>query len=581
MQVMFYRWITRQNRKSLRLVLLLSAFSVMIFGCATNPLLFAEGLATDTLAPYEQMLFSHSYLDESVSERLNRLESSVYGEPQTGEVPVRQSRLIQTLSAARKTVPFMAPAVPVPATDGTSPNRETDAHQTDASNPADTAFDAALPDATDYPTLIALEREVFGRDFIREDIAHRLTRLEKKVFGQNYPQVAFVDRVDKLLSRYPNLSSEKNRFSQAQDGSSSTLRDLPEDPGQFIGSGRDVYSKIDALEKRFFNGKTMPNDLLTQRLERLEGQAFNRNYNGESVDTRLNRLLKGFELELGNNNSYAQAGRDSSFSVPQIVQPGYASPQIVASKPSLPQNIQIGAGFSSQSTHRFSPEMMSMLPPEVRAQWLSSSSERNSSATSIPGLILTPQDSVVGGAGGYPGFHQMNGSQQPLQYYNYYGSPASGLVQQTQTTTVLQPDGSSIVYGYPGAGSLTGTNQQAGNANPAYIGNPQFLQTLGNLEISVFGQPDVIEPVSIRLGRLESAILGQIYVGYAEEQRLSNLQKAYRLQSIGRLLGKGKAASVGKTAGSLLLGVPLTPPAPVAGQNLLAPQLIIPQLNPR
>jgi hypothetical protein len=139
-----------------------------------------------------------------------------------------------------------------------------------------------------------------------------------------------------------------------------------------------------------------------------------------------------------------------------------------------------------------------------------------------------------------------------MQYYNYYGTPGVQTQNQT-TTTVIQPNGSTAVYSYtqPMTGIVNGM------PNPAYIGDPAVLQSLGNLETNVFGQVNMIEPVYVRLGKLESAMLGQIYPNFSEVDRLNNLQKAWQYQSLGKLLGKGKAGNIGRAAGSVLLGVPL------------------------
>lgn len=480
----------------------------------------------DELAPYEQSIFSHIYLNEPLSKRLERLEISIFGESQSGSDASRQARLLKVLKPIHKAAPK---AEPVPS----SPDESAPSAMTET---APVSQPPAQQDATDYPTVTALENQVFGRDFIRDDIGSRLDRLEKKVFGHSYPAVALVDRVDKLLMRYPSVNVRA-----AQD---SAIRDLPSDPTQFVGSSRDVYTKVDALEQKLLNGKTFPNKLLTERLDQLEIVAFNNRFSGESVDTRVNRLLKDFEV-----SGSRQARIPTQERLPYQPAPGQGMTGSLPGSAPARQNIQFGAGFSENSTYRFSPEMMEMLPPDVRAQMGGTGGIRSQgTVVSAPGTVIIERSTTS-----YPGFQNYGGT--PIPYYNYYGPAGNPQVQtRQQTTTLIQPNGNNIVYGYPGA--LPGTVAPA----PTYIGDPALLQELGNLEVSAFGQINTMEPVYIRLGKLESAILGQIFPSYPEAQRLANLKQAYQYQSLGRLLGKGKAGDAGRSAGSLILGVPLTPP---------------------
>lgn len=533
--------------------------------------LYGSVWAADELSAAEQRLFSHSYADESLPQRLTRLENSVFGESQPGNPAERQARLLKVLGAAQKVIPGANPlSEDVPPISGSPDNASGAAPGISRFNPGNSDNQRSEqrpaeqpvtqpPDATDYPTVTALERQVFGRDFIREDIRHRLGRLEKKVFGQSYDQSALVDRVDRLLARYPGINSHADP-TPADTYPGSAINALPTDSSQFAGSSRDVYTKVDALEKNLLGGKTNPNALLTERLDRLEAKAYGHTYSGESIDARVNRLLKSYEV--GSRTAGGAQPRPGFQSrqpylppagMPQVItQPGTVTTTTQTAR--VPQNIQIGGGFSQNSTHQFSPEMMSMLPPEVRQQMSGSGTRSNGTVVSAPSTVVIEQTTMTP----YPGFQTYGG--QPIQQYNYYGMPTTQTQSQT-TTTVIQPNGSAAVYSYPGGGNFPGNPN--GLPNPAYVGDPAFLQSLGNLEIHVFGQVNTVEPVYIRLGKLESAVLGQMYVGYPEAQRLANLEKAYQLQAVSKLLGQSKGAGMGRAAGSAVLGIPLNTPSPM------------------
>lgn len=527
--------ILRQAALSAALLLSLSAVQGLVAQ--------AQTLAGDELSSYEMVIFSHAYTDEPLGKRLDRLESSVFGEAQTGSEMDRKNRLLKVLGSVKEAVPAASKPLEPQPENPPMPDEQAGPY-TPAGNPMVEQEPVRPPDATDYPKITALEQEVFGRDFIRDPLENRLSRLEKKVFGQPAPQTQLIDRVDKLLARFPHLNTPTAALNREQYPESA-ISSLPSSSSQFVGS-RDVYAKVEALEKRLLGGQNHSGELLTERLDRLERQLYGKTYGGESVDTRTSRLMRNFEVASNSGTQQRQPfqSRQSYQPAPQTNSTGYQElPFPNQPPPPQRQNVQVGSVIGS--THQFSREMMDMLPPEIRSQ-MSGSQNSSRTVVSSPGTVIVERQSV-----GYPGMQQY-GNGAPIQYYNYYGQPTAQTQSQT-TTTVIQPDGSSMVYSYP-----TATSQAY--PNPAYVGDPSFLQALGNLEINVFGRVNTMEPVYVRLGKLETAMTGQIYQGYPETQRLANLQRTYQMQSIGRMLGTSKTGSVGRAAGSTMLGIPLTPP---------------------
>jgi hypothetical protein len=548
---------------------------------------------SDVLSPYEQSLLLHNYVGEPLEQRVSRLESLLFGEPQVGDLSERQARLLQVLQATSS-----------PSTVGSSKNE-------DPLNPGFTPFQQPVvpqrpADATDYPTVTAMERKVYGRDFIYDDITQRLERLERKIFGNSYSNLPMVDRVDKLAMRVPVTGAYSG-------GSSSAIQNLPSSSSQMVGSSSDVYLKLDALERVAFlesnyNGS---GKLITERLDALEKKAYGSTHSGESVDTRVKRLIGTYEYPY---NGASTQSRPAAASRPSFQAPSSSGRQ----------NIQIGSGFSSNSTYHYSPELLEMLPNDVRAQ-VSTQSSGNGTTTyqsnaqgftsSAPGTVIIEERTV------YPGFQTY--SNQPLQYQNHYSSPygagsyssgyssglSSGGFSSGSTTyspvpnfnsgipsfsapqnlyappssITTQPGGiTSYTYTEPlspfGQQSTYTTNPYTtnsyntvspyGNGFPSYgnfyAGDPAVLQALNNLELNVYGRINTQLPVPNRLDQLEINILGQSYVGYPDAERINNLQRAYQAQALGKKLGNGKLGKVGRGLGSLLYGVPMTPPATAA-----------------
>lgn len=501
--------------------------------------------ADSHLDALEQALFSSTFPQDNNTQRLDRLEQRVFGEVQIGTDTTRTTRLQGALKS------LMLHQATNPSNTG---QRPIDEQNVPTDLPLSPSPAPAPPDATDYPTVTALERQVFGRDFIREDIQDRLSRLEKKVYNQARPQLPLADRVDSLLARYPNLATASTstapdviKTRPASGSRNPVLESLPDDPRQFSSNQRDIYSKLDALEQHYFNGRSTPNALITERLDRLERTAYGQTFSGQSVDARVSRLLNPYQ----SNRAPVTGDPNPSLSRPgfQARQP-YPSPSGATGIPPA-QNIQIGGGFSSNSSYSFSPEMMSMLPPNVRAQMGSNT------AIGSPSTVVI--DGQGNGSTGNNGFQTYGGP--PIQQYNYYSNP-DGTVTQRQSTTVIQP--------YGGQTTME-TIAPSGYPVPYYVGDPAFLQSLNQLEINVFKQANTVEPVPIRLGRLESSLLGQVYTSLPEQQRLENLEKTYRLQAVSKLLGQSKGAHLGRGVGSFILGVPLNSPNPLNPMGIPQP----------
>ncbi|MDX2084009.1 MAG: hypothetical protein SFZ03_01300 [Candidatus Melainabacteria bacterium] len=514
-------------------------------------------MAESPLASYEQHLFGTDFDSEVTAERLARLERYVLGMAQTGSEAERLARLEQLMR------PLM-PNVPNSSVSNSS------VPSSSVLNPAPAAVQQALPleqrvqrppleraDATDYPAVGRLEMQVFGRSFPAEDIQVRLTRLERQVFRQTFDQQALVDRVDRLdLQLSSGLSSHLGPGGQFQSADSqhvgppaggSVLDGLPTQrqwarPQQVTQANpvTDAFTNLGAMEQYWF-GRTFPDLLVTERLDLLERKALGQTFDGESISTRLQRL----------DSRRPRASAMGSPGVSQGMQPQGAQsrPAVLSRMPYASMPYASGSSAPTGLGSAYSPEMLQMLPPHLRQQMLGGYSQ-GGTVLSAPSVVILPP--VSRQTTTFQTFGTASNGVPIQQQYSGSVATPFGVTTTTRQQQVQLQGGGSVVY--------EETVEQ-----PAYGGYPvatSVLQQLMSLETQVLGQPQTTGTLPYRLDRLEAAVLGQNYTGYPTEQRLAQVQRAYQLQAAGQKLGQGTWGKLGRTAGSVLLGVPLSPPAP-------------------
>ena len=502
---------------SYRFPLILAAVTLLAAGFITlTPLAMAQDavLANDASA-FEQYLFAQTFADEPIDNRLSRLESVIFGAPQAGSLPAaRDERLSQVLKPLIQQQQQASQQ---------AQQQAQQAQQAQSSRYQDTA------DATSYPTVTALERQVIGRDFISQDITERLDRLEQRVFGHTFPQLPLSDRVDRLLGENPGVRTALDPTPDEPAPAHSALDGMPNDSSQFIGRGGDTYPKLELLETNLL-GHTSSGHLITERLDQLEERAYGYTYSGEAVDTRLNRLLSNYQ------NHYAASATQNH----------PVSSYTNTSSYTGGQNVQIGAGIMSNSQYTYSPELLNMLSPSMRQQVYQQQGTQQQSGYTVgsPGTVVMQQQTNGGLFGGtsrtvttYSGFNNFGGA--PIEYRN------TTQMQAAPGTTVTQQ------YIYPYSPGML-----------VYTGNPAVSQALSDLETRVYSTVDTTNTVPIRLAKLEMKLSGRTYVGYPDEARIENLNKIYQYQSLGKVLGSGKTGNTLRGVGGILLGIPLNTPAP-------------------
>jgi hypothetical protein len=473
---------------------LLLAGSVLLASCfLVNPLVWAE----DLLAPLETQYFSATFEQESQEARIARLESFVYGEPQTGDLAKRQEQLLKLKATLS------------PETTSSQSNSE---ETQDASTPT-LVQPPARPDATDYPTVTAMEKKVFGQDYRQEAIGERLSRLEKEVFGKPSSNMELVDRVDRLQAKVPASAilydPQEALYNPARPSSSGQARQpnpsnyqghIPQNqPSPYqIGFG-DVYLKLDELERGFLNGESHTGRLITERLTFLEQRVYGATFATDSLDTRLNRLNSAYQRRFGPYGQNSAPGQNNS---------GYTPRPMIQSRPGQPRPGYGGPAYTDYYNYY------------------------------VPPGTVAPRPQPYGDRGDAVPEERPSSREVQITRQSQWDSPFGAGRSRSQTSFMTSAPGTVVFQEtteYPGLLNYQGPvvlNGPGGAASAGWVGVENETQFLNQLEMIATGIMQPAMPFDTRLIQLEQRLIGRPQLGLSNAQRLNQLSQLLRYQQM-------------------------------------------------
>lgn len=137
---------------------------------------------------------------------------------------------------------------------------------------------------TSYPDINRVEQSLYGRTFESQNIAFRLSRIEKTLFSTTYPTSSSGQRIDNIISNFNQINKYPN-----------------------ISQG-----ELSKLENRIFSQSFSSNNP-ERRIERLEQQVFGAVQSGDLVSRyeALRMAAKSYNANrnnIYNPNSIAQGG---------------------------------------------------------------------------------------------------------------------------------------------------------------------------------------------------------------------------------------------------------------------------------
>lgn len=257
-------------------------FFIIVFCtfCVSN---LANAMTTNEyVAALEQKLFGVTYLNQSLSNRIDRIEKQIYDNNYSGTPEERLSKIDKIYPKSE----FETGKISI-AKDANTLNLQNDKWYTQ--NYPEIEEKA---DYNNYPIVSQIEQSIYKTNFQGEDIYKRLARLEKELYGNVKTNESLQQRVENLKSVLPK--KHYSRFAPQNIGFEDFGLKVPSDykvssANNNFQNSFDTSAAMRELEIETFN-KSYDNELLSKRLERLENFYFGSISMGQSEEYRINRL---------------------------------------------------------------------------------------------------------------------------------------------------------------------------------------------------------------------------------------------------------------------------------------------------
>ena len=250
-----------------------------------------------TLDKIENTLYGFQYESQSDTERLARIEESVYGQVNSGSNAQRIAKLEKDLAAN-----LMGQEID-PVEDTFEEQDETEEMIAKGAN-------------INYPAVNELEQHVFKQEFRDKDLKERLAALEQKTFGKTYSD-DFSTRVDRLKAEIKPRSlmdnaiaqssndyydeeavhlDENYRLSEYNPPSQFSYEDYNSRNHTFPFANKNRTMNLSAMENAVLS-RSFPNDSTETRLSRLESQMFGTIFSDDEQDERIKRLSSAYKAQ--------------------------------------------------------------------------------------------------------------------------------------------------------------------------------------------------------------------------------------------------------------------------------------------
>lgn len=257
----------------------LSITLIIIYISISYPVSAGISTQANTISKIENSIYGFDYSKDSTQKRVERLEKTIYGKANTGDINKRLTKLSGDISAD-----VIGLEIP--------PVEDTFAEQEEV---------ASADSSVNYPIVDEIEKKLFNETYKNRDFHTRIVTIEKKLFGKVYDVDDYATRMDRIKAEImPETVDYTDRFAhEYRDNRDSNMLTSDDLSGSSFSRfsmpfGQRNYSRPYANYGDEFTGAAAPaqnyNTNLNDELAQLEYETFGTEFSNEDTTSRIKRL---------------------------------------------------------------------------------------------------------------------------------------------------------------------------------------------------------------------------------------------------------------------------------------------------
>lgn len=256
---------------------IISTILILLFIITSYPVNAAIKSQSSTISKIENDIYGFDYPKDSVKKRIERLENTIYGKVNTGDINKRLTKLSGDISADVIGLEI-------------TPVEDTFAE----------AEEAVADSSVNYPIVDEIEKKLFNETYKNRDFHTRIVTIEKKLFGKVYDVDDYSTRMDRIKAEImPETVDYTDRFAHEYRDNRENMLTSDDLSGSSFSRfsmpfGQRNYSRPYANYGDEFIGGAAPvpnyNTNLNDELAQLEYETFGTEFSNEDTTSRIKRL---------------------------------------------------------------------------------------------------------------------------------------------------------------------------------------------------------------------------------------------------------------------------------------------------
>ena len=249
---------------------------LLILGIYLSLCISVFASSADTLSKIENNLYGFDYSKDKLQNRVTRLEKTIYGKSQSGDINKRITKLSGDISADVIGLEI-------------EPSRDTFLAEENAQEDS----------SVNYPIVNEIEQKLFNTTYKNRDFHTRIVTIEKKLFGKIYDVDDYAKRMDRIKEKmYPDtILAKQDNF----DNDGAYYNDRTINSMDMAGTGHSRF-KMPFGQRNYLRPYTnygdfsSVNDAITTRdnlsdnLTQMEYDMFGTEFSSDDTQTRIKRL---------------------------------------------------------------------------------------------------------------------------------------------------------------------------------------------------------------------------------------------------------------------------------------------------